>query len=132
EALVLRPDSNFMMIGERTNVTGSKRFARLILNGQFDDGLRVARDQVDGGANVIDVNMDEALLDGEAAMTRFLNLVAAEPDICRVPIMIDSSKWSVIEAGLKCVQGKPIVNSISLKEGEAKFLEVAHLVHRYG
>jgi len=92
----------------------------------------VARDQVDGGANVIDVNMDEALLDGEAAMTRFLNLVAAEPDICRVPIMIDSSKWSVIEAGLKCVQGKPIVNSISLKEGEAKFLEVAHLVHRYG
>ncbi|MBX3411664.1 MAG: methionine synthase [Pirellulales bacterium] len=132
EALVLRPDSNFTMIGERTNVTGSKRFARLILNGQFDEGLRVAREQVDGGANVVDVNMDEALLDGEAAMTRFLNLVAAEPDICRVPIMIDSSKWSVIEAGLKCVQGKPIVNSISLKEGEEKFLEQANLVRRYG
>jgi 5-methyltetrahydrofolate--homocysteine methyltransferase len=132
EPLILRPESNFQMIGERTNVTGSKKFARLVLDGKYDEAVAVARSQVDGGANIIDVNMDEALLDGEAAMTRYLNLVAAEPDIARVPLMIDSSKWSVIEAGLKCVQGKPIVNSISLKEGEAAFLRVARLVRRYG
>jgi 5-methyltetrahydrofolate--homocysteine methyltransferase len=132
EALVVRPDSNFLMIGERTNVTGSRRFARLIKGGSFEEALAVGREQVEGGANILDVNMDEGLLDGEKAMTHFLNLVAAEPSIARVPIMIDSSKWSVIEAGLKCVQGKAIVNSISLKEGEAKFLEQARLVKRYG
>jgi 5-methyltetrahydrofolate--homocysteine methyltransferase len=131
EPLTIRPDSNFILIGERTNVTGSKRFARLVLAGDFEAAVAVAREQVEGGANILDVNMDEALLDGEAAMTRFLNLLAAEPDI-RVPIMIDSSKWSVIEAGLKCVQGKAIVNSISLKEGEEKFLEYARLIKRYG
>jgi 5-methyltetrahydrofolate--homocysteine methyltransferase len=132
EPLVIRPESNFIMIGERTNITGSKRFARLIKEGQYDDALAVARDQVVNGANIIDVNMDEALIDGEKAMTRFLNLVSAEPEIAKVPIMIDSSKWSVIEAGLKCVQGKGVVNSISLKEGEEKFLEQASLVKRYG
>jgi 5-methyltetrahydrofolate--homocysteine methyltransferase len=132
EPLTLRPESNFIMIGERTNVTGSRKFAKLILNGNFEEGVAVARSQVEGGANIIDVNMDEALLDGEAAMTRFLHLIAAEPDISRVPIMIDSSKWSVIEAGLKCVQGKAIVNSISLKEGEEQFLHYAQLVRRYG
>jgi 5-methyltetrahydrofolate--homocysteine methyltransferase len=131
EALTIRPEANFVLIGERTNVTGSKRFARLILNDDFEAAVAVAREQVEGGANILDVNMDEALLDGEAAMTRFLNLLAAEPDI-RVPIMVDSSKWSVIEAGLKCCQGKAIVNSISLKEGEAKFLEQARLIKRYG
>ena len=132
EPLTLRPDSNFTMIGERTNVTGSKKFARLILNEKYDEAVAVAREQVEAGANIIDVNMDEALLDGEAAMTRFLNLIAAEPEISRVPIMVDSSKWSVIEAGLKCVQGKAIVNSISLKEGEEAFLHYARLVRRYG
>jgi 5-methyltetrahydrofolate--homocysteine methyltransferase len=132
EALCLRPETNFTMIGERTNITGSRRFARLIKNGQYEEALAVARDQVEGGANILDVNMDEGLIDGEKAMTRFLNLVAAEPSIARLPLMIDSSKWSVIEAGLKCVQGKGIVNSISLKEGEAKFLEQARLVKRYG
>jgi 5-methyltetrahydrofolate--homocysteine methyltransferase len=132
EPLTLRPDSNFMMIGERTNITGSKKFARLILNGQFEQAIGVAREQVEGGANVIDINMDEGMLDGEAAMTRFLHLLAAESDICRVPLMIDSSKWSIIEAGLKCVQGKAIVNSISLKEGEEEFLRQARLVRRYG
>ena len=132
EPLTIRPDSNFLMIGERTNVTGSKRFARLILNEKFEEAIAVARQQVEAGANVIDVNMDEGMLDGEAAMTKFLNLVSAEPDISRVPIMVDSSKWSVIEAGLKCVQGKGIVNSISLKEGEEQFLHYAHLVRRYG
>ena len=132
EPLTLRPESNFTLIGERTNITGSKKFARLILAGDYDAGLPIARQQVEGGANILDINMDEGMLDGEAAMTRFLNLVAAEPDICRIPIMIDSSKWSVIEAGLKCVQGKAIVNSISLKEGEEKFLEQARLVRRYG
>ncbi len=120
------------MIGERTNITGSKRFARLIREGNFEAALAVARDQVEGGANILDVNMDEDLIDGEKAMTRFLNLVSAEPAIARVPIMIDSSKFEVIEAGLKCVQGKSIVNSISLKEGEEKFLEQARLVRRYG
>jgi 5-methyltetrahydrofolate--homocysteine methyltransferase len=132
EPLVLRPDTNFIMVGERTNITGSRRFARLIKEGNYEEALRVAREQVEAGANIIDVNMDADLVDGEEAMTRFLNLVSAEPDICRVPIMIDSSKWSVIEAGLKCIQGKGIVNSISLKEGEEKFLEQARLVRRYG
>ena len=120
------------MVGERTNVTGSKKFARLIKEGQFDDGLSVARGQVESGANILDVNFDEALLDGEAVMTKFLNLLGAEPEIARVPIMVDSSKWSVIEAGLKCVQGKAIVNSISLKEGEEAFLHHAKLARRYG
>ena len=120
------------MVGERTNITGSKRFARLIRRGEYEAALAVARDQVEGGANILDVNMDEGLIDGEQAMTRFLNLIAADPDIAKVPIMIDSSKWSVIEAGLKCVQGKSVVNSISLKEGEEKFLEQAKLVRRYG
>ncbi|MFO1301659.1 MAG: methionine synthase [Burkholderiaceae bacterium] len=124
--------SLFVNVGERTNVTGSKAFARMILGGQFDEALAVARQQVENGAQVIDVNMDEAMLDSVAAMTRFLNLVASEPDIARVPVMIDSSKWTVIEAGLKCVQGKPIVNSISLKEGEEEFLRQATLCRRYG
>jgi 5-methyltetrahydrofolate--homocysteine methyltransferase len=132
ETLTIRPESNFIMIGERTNVTGSKKFAKLVLNDQFEEAVAVARGQVEGGANIIDVNMDEAMLDGEAAMTRFLNLLAAESDVSRVPVMIDSSKWSVIEAGLKCVQGKAIVNSISLKEGEEQFLHYARLVRRYG
>jgi len=132
EALVIRPESNFIMIGERTNITGSKRFARLIRGGDFEGALAVAREQVEAGANILDVNMDEGLIDGEKAMTRFLNLVAADLSIARIPIMIDSSKWSVIEAGLKCVQGKAVVNSISLKEGEEKFLHQARLVKRYG
>ena len=119
-------------IGERTNVTGSKAFARMILEGRFDDALAVARQQVENGAQVIDINMDEAMLDSAAAMERFLKLIAGEPEIARVPIMIDSSKWSVIEAGLKCIQGKGIVNSISLKEGEAEFKRQATLVRRYG
>ncbi|PRE06043.1 methionine synthase [Burkholderia multivorans] len=122
----------FINVGERTNVTGSKAFARMILNGQFDEALAVARQQVENGAQVIDVNMDEAMLDSKAAMVRFLNLIASEPDIARVPIMIDSSKWEVIEAGLKCVQGKAIVNSISLKEGEDAFVHHAKLIRRYG
>src|SRR6185436_17105041 len=124
--------SLFVNIGERTNVTGSKAFARLILAGDYAGALAVARQQVENGAQVIDVNMDEAMLDSEKAMTTFLRLVAAEPDIARVPIMIDSSKWSVIEAGLKCVQGKAIVNSISMKEGEAEFLRQARLCRQYG
>jgi 5-methyltetrahydrofolate--homocysteine methyltransferase len=132
ETLTIRPDSNFIMIGERTNVTGSKRFARLITSGNFTEAADVALDQVRGGANVLDVNMDEGMLDSEAAMTTFLNLIATEPEIARLPIMVDSSKWSVIEAGLKCVQGKAIVNSISLKEGEEDFLHKARLVRRYG
>jgi len=132
EPLTIRPDSNFLMIGERTNVTGSRKFARLIQEERYDLAVEVAREQVDNGAGVIDVNMDADLLDGEAAMTRLLNLMAAEPDISRVPVMIDSSKWSVIEAGLKCVQGKSIVNSISLKDGEDEFLRRARLIRRYG
>jgi 5-methyltetrahydrofolate--homocysteine methyltransferase len=132
EALTLRPDSNFMNIGERTNVTGSKKFARLILEGKYDEALTVAREQVEGGAQVIDICMDEGMLDAVEAMTTFLNLIAAEPDISRVPIMIDSSKFHVIEAGLKCVQGKAIVNSISLKEGEEEFIRQAKLVKKYG
>jgi len=132
EPLVIRPDSNFQMIGERTNVTGSARFARLIKAGDYGEAAHVALDQVRGGANIIDVNMDEGMLDSERAMTTFLNYIATEPEIARVPVMVDSSKWSVLQAGLKCVQGKGVVNSISLKEGEAEFLEKARLVHRYG
>ena len=127
-----RPTASFINVGERTNVTGSAKFKRLILDGNFDAALDVARQQVESGAQVIDINMDEAMLDSQAAMSRFLNLIAAEPDIARVPIMIDSSKWSVIEAGLKCVQGKPIVNSISMKEGEDAFRTHARLCRRYG
>ncbi len=132
EPLYIREDSNFQLIGERTNVTGSKRFARLIKDDRFTEAVDVALEQVRGGANIIDVNMDEGMLDSEQAMTTFLNYIATEPEIARVPIMIDSSKWSVLEAGLKCVQGKGVVNSISLKEGEADFLHKARLVHRYG
>ena len=132
EPLTIRPELNFVNVGERTNVTGSPKFSRLIREDRFEEALAVARQQVEGGAQLIDVNMDEALLDSENAMARFLNLIASEPDICRVPIMIDSSKWSVIEAGLQCVQGKGVVNSISLKEGEEKFIEQARLVKRYG
>src|SRR5215813_12521674 len=132
EPLTLRPDTNFVNIGERTNVTGSPKFAKLILNGEYEAALSVARQQVENGAQLIDVNMDEGLLDSEAAMVKFLNLIAAEPDIARAPIVVDSSKWSIIEAGLKCVQGKAVVNSISLKEGEEKFKEQARLVRRYG
>ena len=132
EPMVVRPDSNFVMVGERTNVTGSKRFARLILAGDYTTALEVALDQVRGGANVLDVNMDEAMLDSEKAMETFLKLVATEPEVARIPVMVDSSKWSVIEAGLQCLQGKSIVNSISLKEGEADFLEKAALVRSYG
>ncbi|MEW6694007.1 MAG: methionine synthase [Pseudomonadota bacterium] len=132
EPLVIGAGSLFVNIGERTNVTGSKAFARMILNGQFEEALAVARQQVENGAQIIDVNMDEAMLDSKAAMVRFLNLIASEPEIARVPIMIDSSKWEVIEAGLKCIQGKGIVNSISLKEGEAEFKRQARLIRRYG
>jgi len=132
ETLTIRPDSNFQMIGERTNVTGSVRFARLIKSGNYAEAVQVAAEQVRGGANLIDVNMDEGMLDSEQAMTTFLNYIATEPEIARVPVMVDSSKWSVIEAGLKCVQGKSVVNSISLKEGEADFLHKAKLIQRYG
>ncbi|MCA1858339.1 methionine synthase [Massilia oculi] len=132
EPFTIDDSSLFVNVGERTNVTGSKAFARMILNEQFDEALSVARQQVENGAQVIDINMDEAMLDSQAAMTRFLNLIASEPDISRVPIMIDSSKWSVIEAGLKCVQGKAIVNSISMKEGEEEFIRQARLCRRYG
>lgn len=132
EPLILRPDSNFINIGERTNVTGSKKFARLIKEGNFDEALSVAREQVENGAQILDINMDEGLINSEEAMTKFLNLLAVEPDIARIPIMIDSSKWSVLEAGLKCLQGKGIVNSISLKEGEEVFKEHAGKILRYG
>ncbi|MCO5093948.1 MAG: methionine synthase [Xanthomonadaceae bacterium] len=132
EPLAITPESNFINVGERTNVTGSAQFKKLILEGRLDDAVAVARQQVENGAQVIDINMDEGLLDAEKAMVEFLNLIAAEPDISRVPVMIDSSKWTVIEAGLKCLQGKGIVNSISMKEGEAEFLEHARLVRRYG
>ncbi len=132
EAFNISPDSLFVNIGERTNVSGSAKFARLIRTGDFEAALEVARQQVDNGAQLIDVNMDEALLDSEASMSRFLNLLACEPDISRVPLVIDSSKWSVIEAGLKCVQGKPVVNSISLKEGSEEFVRRAKEIRRYG
>ncbi|MCE2989870.1 MAG: homocysteine S-methyltransferase family protein, partial [Nitrosomonadaceae bacterium] len=132
EPLNIGDDSLFVNVGERTNVTGSRIFAKLILNGDYNEALSVARQQVENGAQIIDINMDEAMLDSQAAMTRFLNLVASEPDVSRVPIMIDSSKWSVIEAGLKCVQGKAIVNSISMKEGVEEFKRHALLCRRYG
>jgi 5-methyltetrahydrofolate--homocysteine methyltransferase len=132
ETLTITPESNFQMIGERTNVTGSARFRQLIKSDDYETALEVALDQARSGANLLDVNMDEGMLDSEEAMTRFLNLIASEPDISRIPIMIDSSKWSVLEAGLKCVQGKGVVNSISLKEGEADFLAKAKVIRRYG
>ncbi|WOP15403.1 methionine synthase [Ottowia sp. SB7-C50] len=132
EPLLIAEDTLFVNVGERTNVTGSKAFARMILNGQFEEALAVARQQVENGAQVVDVNMDEAMLDSQAAMVKFLNLMASEPDIARVPVMVDSSKWSVIEAGLRCLQGKGIVNSISMKEGVDEFKRQARLVKRYG
>ena len=132
EPLVVRPESNFVNVGERTNVTGSKKFARLVRENKYEEALSVARQQVEGGAQILDVNMDDALLDGVQAMTTFLNLLQAEPDIAKIPIMIDSSKFEIIEAGLKCVQGKCIVNSISMKEGEEKFIEQAIICQSYG
>jgi len=132
EPLIVRPEANFVNVGERTNVTGSKKFARLIRENKYEEALSVARQQVESGAQIIDVNMDDALLEGVSAMTTFLNLVQAEPDIAKIPIMIDSSKFEIIEAGLKCVQGKCIVNSISMKEGEAKFIEQAFICKSYG
>lgn len=132
EPLVVRPDSNFINVGERTNVTGSKAFLRLIQEDKFDEALSVARDQVEGGAQIIDINMDEGMIDGVESMVKFLNLIQSEPDIARVPIMLDSSKWEIIEAGLKVVQGKCVVNSISLKSGEQEFIEQARKVKRYG
>src|SRR5437762_6742492 len=132
EPLVVRPESNFINVGERTNVTGSKKFARLIKENKYEEALSVARQQVENGAQILDVNMDDALLDGVQAMTTFLNLLQSEPDIAKIPIMIDSSKFEIIEAGLKCVQGKCIVNSISMKEGEEKFIQQAELCKMYG
>ena len=132
EAFTLTPEIPFVNVGERTNVTGSAKFRKLVTAGDYAAALAIARDQVENGAQIIDVNMDEGLLDSEKAMTTFLNLIAAEPDIARVPVMVDSSKFSVIEAGLKCLQGKPVVNSISMKEGEAAFIEHAKTVRRYG
>src|SRR5438067_12273885 len=132
EPHVVRPESNFINVGERTNVTGSKKFARLIKENKYEEALSVARQQVESGAQILDVNMDDALLDGVKAMTTFLNLLQAEPDIAKIPVMIDSSKFEIIEAGLKCVQGKCIVNSISMKEGEAKFIEQAFICNSYG
>lgn len=132
EPFTITPESLYVNVGERTNVTGSARFAKLIKEGDYDTALDVARQQVESGAPIIDINMDEGMLDSKEAMVIFLNLIASEPDISRVPIMIDSSKWEVIEAGLKCIQGKGIVNSISMKEGEEKFIEQAKLVRRYG
>ncbi|NNK75765.1 MAG: dihydropteroate synthase, partial [Maribacter sp.] len=132
EPLVITPESNFINVGERTNVAGSKKFLRLIKEEKFEEALDIARHQVEGGAQLIDINMDDGLIDGKEAMVRFLNLVIAEPDIARVPIVIDSSKWEIIEAGLQVVQGKCVVNSISLKEGEAQFIHQAKLIKRYG
>ena len=132
EPLVVRPETNFINVGERTNVTGSKKFARLIRENKYEEALSVARQQVENGAQVLDVNMDDALLDGVLAMTTFMNLVQSEPDIAKIPIMIDSSKFEIIEAGLKCVQGKCIVNSISMKEGEEKFIQQAIICQSYG
>src|SRR5207247_7512956 len=132
EPLKITPEFGFVVIGERTNITGSPKCSKLILAGDFDEALAVARQQVQGGANLLDVNMDEGMIDSEAAMVRFLNLLGSEPEIARIPVVIDSSKWSVIEAGLKCVQGKAVVNSISLKNGEEEFLGHAQLIRRYG
>ena len=128
----MKPNINFINIGERTNVTGSAKFKKLILSNQFDEAVSVAKDQIDNGAQIIDINMDEGLLDSESAMIKFLNLISVEPDIIKVPFMIDSSKWQVIESGLKCIQGKGIVNSISLKEGEKIFLEQASIIQSFG
>lgn len=132
EPVTIGEGTLFVNVGERTNVTGSKAFARMILNEQYEEALSVARQQVENGAQVIDVNMDEAMLDSKAAMVRFLNLIASEPDIAKVPVMVDSSKWEVIEAGLRCLQGKGIVNSISMKEGLDEFKRQARLIKRYG
>lgn len=132
EPLVIRPETNFVNVGERTNVTGSKKFARLIREEKYEEALSIARQQVESGAQVLDVNMDDALLDGEKEMVIFLNLLQSEPDIARIPIMIDSSKFSIIEAGLKCIQGKCVVNSISLKEGEEKFIQQAIICRSFG
>ena len=132
ESLVFRKENPFVMVGERTNVTGSKKFSRLIKDGKFEDAIRVARTQVEGGANVIDVNMDEGMLDGPAAMSTFLNLLAHESDIAKVPLMIDSSKWEILEVGMRHSPGKPIVNSISLKDGEAEFLRKAKFIQQHG
>src|SRR5678810_675242 len=132
EPLVVRPETNFVNIGERTNVTGSKKFARLVRENKYEEALSVARQQVESGAQVLDVNMDDALLDGVLAMTTFLNLLQSEPDIAKIPIMIDSSKFEIIEAGLKCVQGRCIVNSISMKEGVEKFIEQAYICKSFG
>jgi 5-methyltetrahydrofolate--homocysteine methyltransferase len=132
EPLVVTPDLLFVNIGERTNVTGSAQFRKLIKEERYAEAVDVARQQVENGAQILDVNMDEGLIDSEKAMVRFLNLIASEPDIARIPVMVDSSKWSVIEAGLKCLQGKGVVNSISLKEGEETFVEHAKKVLRYG
>ena len=124
--------SNFLVVGERTNITGSPKFAKALKAGDWDACLAIAKQQVESGANIIDINVDEALIEGESTMVKFLNLIAAEPDICRVPVMVDSSKWTVLEAGLQCLQGKGIVNSISLKDGETEFLRRAQLIMRYG
>src|SRR6478609_213959 len=132
EAVEISKQSNFVNIGERTNVTGSARFLKLIKEDKFDEALEVALDQVRGGAQVIDVNMDEGMLDSQSAMVKYLNLMASEPEIAAVPVMVDSSKWEVIEAGLKCLQGKGIVNSISLKAGEEEFIRQAKLIKKYG
>src|SRR3954465_14878499 len=132
EPLTIRPETNFVNIGERTNVTGSKKFARLVRENKYEEALSVAKQQVESGAQILDVNMDDALLDGVHAMTTFLNLLQAEPDIAKIPVMIDSSKFEIIEAGLKCVQGKCIVNSISMKEGEEKFIEQAIICKNFG
>src|SRR6476659_8360023 len=132
EPLVVRPESNFVNVGERTNVTGSKKFARLIRENRYEEALSVARQQAENGAQILDVNMDDALLDGVKAMTTFINLLQSEPDIAKIPLMIDSSKFEIIEAGLKCVQGKCIVNSISMKEGEEKFIEQAIICKSFG
>src|SRR6476620_10161463 len=132
EPLVVRPETNFVNVGERTNVTGSKKFARLVRDANYDEALSVSRQQVESGAQVLDVNMDDALLDGVKAMTTFLNLLQSEPDIAKIPVMIDSSKFEIIEAGLKCVQGKCIVNSISMKEGIEKFIQQAEICKMYG
>ena len=132
EPLVVRPETNFVNVGERTNVTGSKKFARLILNNQYEEALSVARQQVENGAQILDVNMDDALLDGVQAMTTYINLLQSEPDIAKIPIMVDSSKFEIIQAGLKCIQGRCIVNSISMKEGEEKFIEQAFICKDFG
>ena len=132
EPLVVRPESNFVNVGERCNVAGSRRFLRLIKEGHFEEAVEIARQQVEDGAQILDINMDDGLIDGREAMIHFLNLLMSEPDIARLPIMIDSSKWDILEAGLQLVQGKCVVNSISLKEGEAEFLQQARAIRRYG